>query len=241
MSEFDFAVDNFITHLKIERGLAPKSIEAYARDLRCFVDYIDDASKLLASIAPDDISGFIGDINQKQLAPRTQARMLSALRGFFGYLVSEKEIRDNPMMEIESPKFSQRLPVVLTFEEIERLLASPDVASPRGFRDATMLHVMYAAGLRVSELVQMKLSDVDTEAGFLAITGKGSKRRVIPVGEWAIELLTNYMSTIRPLWANENEKCIFLTHRRAPMTRQAFWLIIRKYASAANIDKNRIG
>lgn len=164
--------------------------------------------------------------------------MLSAIRGFFGFLTNEKEISKNPTEDIESPKPGIRLPVVMTFDEVERLLAAPDLTTPRGFRDATMLHTMYAAGLRVSELVQMKLSDMDREAGFLAITGKGNKRRVIPIGEWAIDMLNKYMSNIRPLWARSDEKSIFLTHRRGPMTRQSFWLIIRKYATKADIQKS---
>ena len=237
MMNLDFAIDSFITHLKIERGLAPKTIEAYSRDLRGFADYISEQGCPLTEISETDISGFLAAITARKLNPRTQARILSALRGMFGYLLGEKEIRNNPIAEIESPKFGSKLPVVMTFEEVERLLAAPDITTPRGLRDATMLHMMYAAGLRVSELVEMKLSDVDREAGFLAITGKGNKRRIIPIGEWAIDMLTSYLEQTRPLWASPTEECVFLTHRRRPMTRQGFWLIIKKYALQADISK----
>ncbi|MBN2715199.1 MAG: site-specific tyrosine recombinase XerD [Deltaproteobacteria bacterium] len=237
MSDLDYAVDSFITHLKIERGLAPKTIEAYSRDLRCLCDFLAESNHPPHLISENHITGFIAEISHKHLNARSQSRMLSAVRGFFRYLLSEKQIRSNPMEEIESPKFGTRLPVVLTFDEVQRLLAAPDCATPRGFRDATMLHILYAAGLRVSELVQMKLSDADTEAGFLAITGKGRKRRVIPIGEWATSMLNEYLKKTRPIWANPDEKFIFLTHHRGPMTRQGFWLIIKKYAQKARIEK----
>ena len=238
MLHFDHAVDGFIIHLKIERGLAHATIDAYSRDLRCFGDFLAAAERNLAEVSESDISDFIAEISRRKLSPRTQARMLSALRGLFGFLISEKLLEINPIEHIESPAFGKRLPVIMTFEEVERLLGAPDVTTPRGFRDATMLHMMYAAGLRVSELVQMKLSDADTEAGFLAITGKGNKRRIIPIGEWAVTMLDAYMENIRPLWARPDEKCIFLTHRHGPMTRQGFWLIIRKYAVLADIQKS---
>ncbi|MBN2340128.1 MAG: site-specific tyrosine recombinase XerD [Deltaproteobacteria bacterium] len=237
MSLSDYQIDAFITHLKVERGLAPKSIEAYSRDLRHFSDFLEKQELEVTQITESDISSFIIFISRQNLGPRSQARMLSALRGLFKYLLQEKVISQTPMEDIESPKASKRLPVVMTLEEIERLLAAPDIQMPRGFRDATMLHVMYAAGLRVSELVTMKLNDIDQESGFLAITGKGDKRRLIPIGEWAIYLLHQYLEQVRPLWANPNEKTVFLTHRRAPMTRQGFWLIIKKYARAAQIEK----
>lgn len=238
MSLLDYAIDSFITHLKIERGLAPKSIEAYSRDLRYLVDFLMERDLELSLVTEEHISDFVISISKRELSARTQARMLSALRGLFKYLLAEKQILSNPMENIESPKPAQRLPVVMSLDEVETLLATPDTDTPRGFRDTTMLHVMYAAGLRVTELVTMKQSDIDTETGFLAITGKGNKRRLIPMGQWAIALLDKYRETVRPLWANPGETYVFLTHRRAPMTRQGFWLIIKKYAKKADIQKN---
>ncbi len=235
---FDYTVDNFILHLKVERGLAPATIDAYTRDLRYFGDFLISAGLSLSTVSEPDLTDFIGEISQRKLSARTQARILSALRGLFGFLMSEKILSSNPIEHIESPNFGKRLPVIITFDEVERLLMTPDLSTPRGFRDATMLHMMYAAGLRVSELVHMKRSDVDTEAGFLAITGKGNRRRIIPIGEWAITMLNAYMENIRPTWANPDEKFVFLTHHRAPMTRQGFWLIIRKYAASADIEKS---
>jgi integrase/recombinase XerD len=233
----DHAIDNFILHLKIERGLAPATIDAYTRDLRYFSNFLISTGLQLSAITETEITDFIGEISQRCLSARTQSRILSALRGLFGFLMNEKILSQNPMAHIESPNFGRKLPVIMTFEEVERLLMTPDLSTPRGFRDATMLHMMYAAGLRVSELVHMKRSDVDTEAGFLAITGKGNRRRIIPIGEWAIDMLNSYMEKVRPLWADSDEKFVFLTHHRAPMTRQGFWLIIRKYAAKADIQK----
>lgn len=234
----DHTTDAFITYLKIERGLCPNTIEAYSRDLRVFSQFLIDQKQPLLQVNELDISDFLINVSKKHLHARTQARMLSALRGFFSYLQAEKQILINPMDNIESPKPGTKLPVVLSFDDIEQLLCTPAIDTPRGFRDTTMLHLMYAAGLRVSELVSIKQSDIDIETGFIAATGKGNKRRLIPIGQWAIELLKDYMANIRPLWANPGETCVFLTHRRSPMTRQGFWVLVKKYARKADLKKN---
>lgn len=238
MTTLDQATDTYIAHLKVERGLAPRTIESYSRDLRYFVEFLVGRAVSLSATTENDITDFIVSVSKSKRTARTQARMISTLRGFFKFLQREKELSHNPMEDIDSPRAGKRLPIVMTFEEVEQLLAAPDPNTPRGFRDIAMLHMMYAAGLRVSELVTMQLSDVDTEAGFIAITGKGNKRRLIPIGEWAISLLQQYLKKVRPMWAPPNEKSVFITHRRAPMTRQGFWLIIKKYARKAQIEKS---
>jgi len=235
VGSYDLMADMYLAWLRVERGLAPRTIEAYSRDIGRFTAWAQESGLAPGAETASDLSAFVSAVSMQGLDPRSQARLLSALRGFFGWLAAEKLIPADPTDELSSPKASRKLPFVLTFEDVERLLATPDVRTPRGMRDATMLHTMYAAGLRVSELVTMRLRDIDLEAGFAAITGKGDKRRLIPLGEWAVDMLRRYLAEVRPRWASSDEKHVFLTHRRHPMTRQGFWLIIRRYAAAAGI------
>jgi integrase/recombinase XerD len=237
MSDLSPLVDDYLSHLKVERGLAPRTINAYASDLAAFADFAEDSGLEAEGIAPDTITEYLGRLSRRGLKRRSQARTLSALRGLFGHLRTERYLPADPTEDADSPRIQRTLPVVLTREEVERLLAAPDPGTPRGMRDAAMLHTMYAAGLRVSELVSLRLSDMDLQAGFLAVTGKGDKRRLVPIGEWAVAMIARYMEESRPRWARPGETAVFLTNRRAPMTRQAFWLVIRRYAAAAGIRK----
>jgi len=237
MSNYSSIIDIYLGHIKVERGLSPKTIEAYAGDIATFADYADNLKISPEALTEQDISNYLISLSKEGISNRTQARVLSSLRGFFKYLHKEKLIFHNPTEEVNAPKSGRSLPLTLSVEEVERLLEAPDPSTLRGLRDTTMLHTMYAAGLRVSELVLMRLVDVDLEAGFLAITGKGSKRRLIPIGEWAVEMIGHYLQKVRPIWANPEEPHVFLTHLRKPMTRQGFWLIVKKYTRTANIDK----
>ena len=230
-------VDLYLAHLKVERGLAPRTLEAYARDIGAFVDLLEDRGATLAKTTPELVAAHLASLSRSGRSRRTQARALSSLRGLFRYLREEGHLTADPTEDVESPRPHRPLPVVLTVEEISRLLAAPDLNAPRGMRDATMLHTMYAAGLRVSELVGLRLADLDLAAGVLAATGKGSKRRMVPLGEWAVAMLQRYLAEVRPRWERPGELHAFLTHRRRPMSRQGFWLLVRKYARVAGIDK----
>lgn len=237
MSDLNFAADLFYTHIKLEKGLSPKSVSAYATDIAAFIEFAETRNLSLKEIGHNTIADHLKQLGQRGISSRSQSRALSALRGFFGFLFREKTIPIDPTEDIDSPKLSRALPVVISVSQMEELLAMPDHTTPRGHRDATMLHTMYAAGLRVSELVSLALADMDLESGFLAVLGKGNKRRLIPIGQWAITLIREYLNTVRPLWAKPNETAVFLTNRRKPMTRQGFWLIVKKYAQAAGIKK----
>jgi integrase/recombinase XerD len=230
-------IDLYIHHLKVERGLSLNTLEAYSSDIASFSEFIERYHVDLGQITPDTISSYLQDLSQKGVNPRSQARALSALRGLFKFLQAERYLPLNPTEDSESPKRNRSLPVVLTLGEIERLLGAPNVKKPAGLRDLAMLHTMYAAGLRVSELVELKLKDLDLTAGFVAVTGKGDKRRIIPIGEWAVAMLEKYLSEVRPTWSAPGQDAVFLTSRRGPMTRQGFWLIVKKYAAKAGIDK----
>ncbi len=230
-------IDSYLQSLKVERGLARNTIESYSRDINGFVAFLEERHQEDGTITRQEISDYLARLTHQGLRRSSQSRVLSALRGFFHYLRDEKIISDAPTDNVDAPKRTRPLPVVLSFDEIERLLAAPDADTPRGMRDTAMLHTMYAAGLRVSELISLTLKDINLEAGFLGVTGKGTKRRLVPLGEWAVSLINHYLVSVRPKYATPTENALFLTNRRAPMTRQGFWLIVKKYAVKAGIAK----
>ncbi len=238
MSNLSLLTDLYISHLKVERGLRPNTIEAYSRDLASFGDFADNLQTPMASFTNREISQFLARLSKAGMSRRSQSRVLSSLRGFFRYLREEKHIQVDPTEDLDAPKKHLTLPVVLTVEEIENLLSAPDTSKPRGMRDMVMLHTMYAAGLRVSELITLKLGDLDLTSGCLAVTGKGNKRRLVPLSELTVAVIEKYLNEIRPLWAKPAQAEVFLTNRRAPMTRQGFWLIVKKYAVKADIAKD---
>ena len=233
----DLLVDAYLDHLKVERGLARSTVESYARDLAGFVGWLEEESLGIEDVDRGAVAGWLVSLSKSGLSARSQARHLSAIRGFFKHLLAERYVRRDPTELVESPKLGRRLPTVLTREEVVRLLAAPDVATARGLRDAAMLHTMYAAGLRVSELVGLQMGDVNLESGFLAAFGKGNKRRLVPLGQVACDFITAWRAEIRGRWARPGEGALFVTARGGPMTRQSFWKIVKRYAAVAGITK----
>jgi integrase/recombinase XerD len=191
----------------------------------------------LQSAGPHELSAVLGALRDAGLSTRSQARFLSALRGLYKHLVREELIASNPLELLDSPKISRKLPSLLSGPEVMRLLAAPDQAEPRGIRDAAMLHTLYASGLRVSELVQLRSRDVDLRAGVLSAFGKGSKRRLVPIGALAISAIEQYLATVRGRWARPREAGLFVTQRGTRMTRQAFWKNLKRYSAAAGITR----
>jgi integrase/recombinase XerD len=233
----DLLVDAYLAHLKVERGLGARTIEAYARDLSGFAALLDGHHVALCDADAGTIAAYLVSLSQSGLTARSQARHLSSLRGFFKYCVAEKELKRDPTELVEGPKLSRRLPSVLSRDEVLRLLSAPDETTPRGIRDAAMLSTMYAAGLRVSELTNLALGDLNLEAGFVAAFGKGDKRRIVPIGEVAVEKTAVYLRDVRGLWAKPGARAVFVTGRGGPMTRQGFWKLVKRYAAAAGIVK----
>ncbi len=234
----DMHVDAYLVHLKVERGVSPATIDAYARDLCAFTAYAAEQGLAIDQIGEHAIPGFLVGLSKRGLSARSQARTLSAVRGFFRWLVRERILVRDPTELVERPRLGRRLPVVLTREEVLRLLDAPDASTPRGLRDAAMLHTMYAAGLRVSELVTLELGDVHLESGFVAAFGKGRKRRVVPIGAVARDLVTRWLEA-RPRFASKGaSRSLFLTHHGRPMTRQGFFKNVKRYAAAAGIVKS---
>lgn len=237
LRQTDLISDQFLHHLRVEKGLAKNSVEAYARDLMTFFSYLEKKalSPLLASQA--DLMDFISHLAGR-LSVRSIARNISALKGFYRFLISEGEMEANPARLLSAPKLPRRLPGVLSRREVERLLTQPDAATTRGERDKAMLELLYATGLRVSELVHLKIPNVNMEAGFVRTLGKGSKERMVPIGAKALEALRSYLEHGRPgLLKRRSSSDLFLSPRGKAMTRQGFWKIIKRYGLKAGIRK----
>jgi integrase/recombinase XerD len=235
----DQAIDLYLDHLKVERGLGRNTVLAYGGDLAKFrrwcaaagVDAADEVEKR-------HLLGYLVTLAESRLAARSQARNLIALRGCFRYLRGEGRIARDPTAEVELPRLGRRLPDVLTLDEVERLLGAPDATTTRGARDAAMIELLYATGLRVSELVALKLSDANLERGYLSTVGKGRKQRLVPVGDQARQRVAVYLARARPRLAKRRDLgALFITHHGRPMTRQGFWKLLACYARAAGIAK----
>ena len=232
-----FWVDDYLEHLAAERALAKNSIEAYAHDLREFAAYLETCGVELTDADVESVAGFLATLAERALGARSQARYLSSLRGLFRYLRAARAIDADPCELLEGPRRRDRLPVVLSRDEVERLLGAPDPATPNGIRDAAMLYTMYASGLRVSELVNLGLSDLMADRGLLRVVGKGEKQRLVPIGEGALIYVQQYLARVRGGWAKAAEPHLFVSARGGGLTRQAFWQIVRRYAAAAGILK----
>jgi integrase/recombinase XerD len=230
-------VDRYLNHLVVERGLAAKTVEAYAADLARFLDFLH-ASGVTAVSADDTplILRHIIALRQHGLGARSRARHLVALRGFYRFLVQEKLLQSDPARMVELPKTGLHLPGVLSEQEIEQLLTVPDPTMPTGLRNAAMLEMVYAAGLRVSELVSLRLGDVNLEAGFTRVMGKGGKQRVVPIGSAAQRRVLQYLTEARPrLLKGALSPFLFVGRAGNPLTRQAFWKLLRSCARKARL------
>jgi integrase/recombinase XerD len=226
-------IDVYLDHLRVERGLAKNTLEAYARDLgRLAARLPDDAGA--EDVDARAISELLVDNVKTGFGARSSARQLSALRGFFKFLVKERAMKGDPTTLVERPRLGRKLPKVLSFDDVERLLAAPRPDTDRGLRDRAMIHLMYASGLRVSELCGLELGDLDLQTGVVRAFGKGGKRRLVPVGEAALEALGIYLRDVRPKRAKA-DPTLFLSPRGRAFTRQGFWKLLKRYAAAAGI------
>jgi len=232
-------IDRYVNHLLVEKGLADATLSSYSADLQRFSDFL--ASQKIRSVDQADTAAilkYLIDLRNEGLDIRSRARHLVTLRGFFRFLVSEKEIAADPARLIDLPKFGVRLPHVLSAKEIALLMEAPDPENPRGARDAAMLELLYAAGLRVSELIHVKVRDINLSSGFVRVMGKGSKERIIPIGSHAIHRIGQYNEHARPrLLKHHTSMFLFVARAGKPMTRQGFWKLVRQYAKKAGFEK----
>lgn len=233
-------IHEFINYLSVERGLASNTLESYGRDLRQYSQYLQvDTEANLDSVSRSTIVNYLLYLQTQGKATATVARRLAALKAFYQFLMREKMINSDPTANLESPKLEKRLPKVLTVTEVERLLAQAKAGDPSGMRDRAMLELLYATGLRVSELVDLNVKDVNLETGYIRCTGKGSKERIVPLGSLAILSCREYVTSGRAkLVKNREELSLFVNHHGHRLTRQGFWKIVKRYADDAKIEKD---
>ena len=229
-------LDAFLDFIRVEKGLASNSIASYGRDLRGFLEHLRQEEIPLRETTREDIRNFLAALYKRGLSARSVARHLVSLRNFFRFLVKEGHLEGDPTAEVDAPQIGHSLPKYLSAEEVEKLLAQPDASTPPGLRDKAMLELLYATGVRVSELVGLRWEDFEPDLGIVRCRGKGSKVRLIPVGKSALRAVEAYVRTGRPKMAKGREvPFLFLNPRGGGLSRVGFWMLIRRYGRAAGI------
>jgi integrase/recombinase XerD len=232
-------IDSYVSYLAGERGFTSNTIDAYERDIVQFTRFVKKEERKIEDINESDISHFIQSISKPGLAPTSLSRKISSLKNFFKFLLEERIIDRDPTRVIEAPRIERKLPEVLDINEIEKILEQPDIKEPLGLRDRAALELLYACGLRISELLDLKIENIDFNEGFLICYGKGNKERVIPIGKCALEFLTQYLGKgRRKLDKGKGNGILFLSIRGNRISRMGFWKRFREYCKKAGISKN---
>ncbi|MCL6593460.1 MAG: site-specific tyrosine recombinase XerD [Alicyclobacillus sp.] len=229
----------FVEYLAVERGLSANTLASYEHDLRSFAEFLKETAQIhdLAAATQAHMTAYLGHLRALGRASTTVSRNLASLRSFYQFLQKEGVIPRSPLQWVMNPRVEKRLPRVLTESEVERLLMAPDSRTPAGARDKAMLELLYATGIRVSELVSVRLTDINLSTGFLRCFGKGGKERIVPIGEVACRAMLDYLQFARRHLLKVPSDAAFLNHHGHPMSRQGFWKILKKYARSANIQK----
>ena len=230
-------IERFLSYLSAERGLSSRTLEGYRGDLEDLGEYLDKLGLGFDGVDIQVLTGYLMNMAARGLSPATIRRRLSAVRGFFAFLVEMEVLESDPTEGLDNPRTWKHLPQVLSLDEVERLLEAPSLPTPRGIRDRAMLEVLYATGVRVSELVSIRLVDLDLDRGVLRVLGKGKKERIVPLGEEALRWLKRYLE-MRGQLDKRGSPYLFLTNRGGPMTRQRFWQIVKGYAREVGIAKD---
>nr|CRH05535.1 Tyrosine recombinase xerD, site-specific tyrosine recombinase [Candidatus Magnetococcus massalia] len=231
-------VHRFLDELLVEHGLSQNTLSAYQRDLKGLMGFCESRATTLIALTREDMLAFISSLAERELTPTTVARKLSAIRRLFRHMVDKGLRKDDPSQGVARPKPQRKLPDTITETEVEALLAAPDTSTELGLRDLAMLELMYATGLRVSELVNLTLDGLDEESGFVRVVGKGDKERIVPMGELAAERVIAYRHHARNvLLKGRRSHGLFISNRCDVMTRHNFWHIVKRYAREAGILK----
>ncbi len=239
MNDLNQLVDQYVNYLLVEKGLSTLTIDSYSRDLGRYVRFLR-ANKMMNISETDTpaILKYLLKLRDQGLCIRSRARHLVTIRGLYRFAVQEKFIKKDPARLIELPKSGVKLPDVLSCDEIQKLLDSLEITTPKGLRDAAMVELLYAAGLRVSELIHVKMAEISLEAGFVRVSGKGEKERVVPIGSHAREKIREYISRGRPKLLKERvSSYLFVARAGNPMTRQGFWKLLKRCSTQAGIKK----
>lgn len=232
-------IDEYLNFIAIEKGLALNTLEAYSRDLNRYSEFMETTGITnVKNITSDNILSYLGALRKSGLTPNSVNRALAALRGFYKYLIRESIIEENPIANIELAKVWMRLPDTLSKDEINHLLDEPNPKTPLGIRDKAMLELMYATGIRVSELISLTVNSINWQVGYLVVVGKGSKERIVPIGKSAIDCLNRYLQQGRQkLMKGKVSPVLFVNRSGHGLTRQGFWKIVKKYATKSGLLK----
>ncbi|HEX4516239.1 MAG TPA: site-specific tyrosine recombinase XerD [Polyangiaceae bacterium] len=222
-------IDTYLDHLRVERNLAKNTLESYARDLNALAGRLGDDARA-QDVTEEDVAGLLSANAKRGFGARSSARQLSAIRGFFKFLVRERLIDEDPTALLDRPRLGRRLPRALSEHDVLAIIQKPNPKTTRGARDVAMLHLLYACGLRVSELCSLKVADLDRQRGVVAVRGKGDKRRLVPVGDVALEVIDRYLEKRGGV-----SNVLFAAPSGRALTRQALWKIIKRYARAAGV------
>jgi integrase/recombinase XerD len=226
----------FLEYLSVEKGLSANTVASYARDIAKLFLFFKKEKKAWKTVGEEDLVKFIQHQSRAGLSARSIARLISSVRAFYRFLAIDGVIKSVPTEGLKSPKFWFRLPKYLQVEEVERLLSQPSRRKPHGIRDRAMLELLYATGLRVSELIGLKRQDLNLEEGFLICRGKGGKERIVPLGRSAAVAVEDYLGRARRSFVKKDTDFLFLTNRGKPLTRQGFWKRLKAYAVQAGLD-----
>ncbi len=232
------ALEEFLIHLTVERGLSVHTQEAYRRDNFRYLSFLEKRVAHFNQVSPEIVRNYLDSLHADKLSARSIARHLSSLKALHRFLKAEGKSNEDPTINLEAPRIWKQLPHPLSPEEVETLLSAPDTSTPLGIRDAAILEMLYATGMRVSELVSLKLNQLQMELGYVVCYGKGSKERLVPVGKTALDQLRLYLQTTRPqLVGNHNEAHLFVNRFGRHLSRQGLWKIIKIYAHAVGSKK----
>jgi len=231
-------IDAYIIYLRDVRRMSPNTVESYARDLAALAEFAEKRETAVESMARRDLEAFVRGLMSKGLSPRSVARTVASVRGFFKFLAIERKLDESPAADLKAPRAWPALPKFLDMDDVDRLLASPDASTPRGLRDKALLEVLYASGMRVSELVALRPGDLNLENGYLTCIGKGDKQRIVPVGQEAADWLQRYMRDGRPaLLRKRASPWLFVNARGGSLSRVGFWKILKGYGIQAGITR----
>lgn len=232
-------IDSYMNYIAVEKGLSGNTLDAYARDLVRYAGFLEGLGIVeVQETSKTEVMAYLLSLWKRSLSPKTVTRCISVLRGFYRWLADEGVLQGNPLEDMESPRTTRSLPEVLSVDEVDVLLKQPDPSNPLGMRDKAMLELLYATGLRASELTGLELRNMNMEGGYLIVLGKGSKQRIVPMGHEALQWLRRYLEESREnLLGEKRSSLVFLSQWGKGMSRQGFWKILKKYALMAGIRK----